>query len=190
MSSTLVIVEDHGLVRDALVRFLDAESDFSVVASSSTVADATAALRQHQPDLALIDIQLPDGDGLDLAAATCALSPGTKVVVLTTFDRPGYLRRALDAGARGFLLKDRPLDELVAALHKIVAGHRAIDPDLALDALDSGTSPRTQREMDVLQATERGLSIRQIARDLRLSDGTVRKLHVQLDRQDRCHEPQ
>ena len=121
------------------------------------IAAASTAINEHQPDLALIDIQLPDGDGLDLAATVTTISPATRIVVLTTFGRPGYLRRALDAGARGFLLKDRPLDELLAALNVIAGGGRVIDPDLALDALDSGVITIGGRDVTGVTPQRRGI---------------------------------
>jgi two-component system response regulator DesR len=146
---------------------------------------APAALATN-PDVALLDIEMPGGDGLAAAAALRAAVPSCRVVILTTFGRSGYLRRALESGSVGFLLKDAPAADLATALRRVVAGERVVDPDLALAALSEGDNPLTSRERDVLAASLEGASIADIAAHLALAEGTVRnhlstaiqKLHV------------
>jgi two-component system response regulator DesR len=136
----------------------------------------TGAARDTKPDVALLDIEMPGADGLTAAAALRQACPDIKVIILTTFGRPGYLRRAMESGASGFIVKDSPADKLVRTIRDVLAGQRVIDPDLAAAALAEGASPLTPREKDVLAAAARdeGATLAQIAADLYLSEGTVR----------------
>jgi two-component system response regulator DesR len=161
-------------VRGALAVLLGLEDDIEVVAEvGSGDGLVAAALREH-PDVALVDIEMPGMNGLEATAALKAALPGCVVLILTTFGRPGYLRRAMEAGASGFLVKDGPAPELAAAIRRSVAGERIIDPALAATALASGRNPLSTRERDVLAASADGASIEDVARRLFLSPGTVR----------------
>jgi two-component system, NarL family, response regulator DesR len=133
-----------------------------------------AAAQRTQPDVALLDIEMPGQDGITAAAELVRELPATRVLILTTFGRPGYLRRALEQGASGFLLKDAPARELAAAVRAVAAGLRAVDPALAAEAIAEGTSPLTPREAEVLTAAARHGTVAEIARALHLSEGTVR----------------
>jgi two-component system response regulator DesR len=133
-----------------------------------------AAAVEARPDVALLDIELPGRSGLDVAADLRARLPGCMVLMLTTFGRPGYLRRAMEAGARGFLLKDAPVEELAGAVRKILAGEQVVDPALAAAALSAGPNPLTDRERDVLRAADGGATVADIAARLFLSESTVR----------------
>jgi two-component system response regulator DesR len=132
------------------------------------------ATSQSKPDVALLDIEMPGMDGLTAAAQLHKIRPDTKIVILTTFGRPGYLRRAMESGVSGFIVKDSPADKLAATIRQVRDGQRVIDPDLAAAALAEGASPLTPRERDVLAASTHGKSIQHIARDVCLSEGTVR----------------
>ncbi|MFG2044043.1 response regulator transcription factor [Dactylosporangium sp. NPDC048998] len=166
--------EDQGMVRDALGRLLNLEPDLEVVAQASTGDEILPAALRTLPDVALLDIELPGLDGLNATAALRDALPACRVLILTTFGRPGYLRRAVEAGASGFLVKDGPVDQLAAAIRRVVAGERVIDPALAISALSAGPSPLSARERDVLIAAADGATISDIARRLHLSEGTVR----------------
>nr|WP_246851712.1 response regulator transcription factor [Patulibacter sp. SYSU D01012] len=170
----MLLAEDQALVRGALAALLDLENDLQVIAQVGRGDEILAAAREHRPDVALLDIELPGLDGIAATAALRAELPATRVVVLTTFGRPGYLRRAMEAGAGGFLVKDGPAEELAAAIRRVHAGGRVVDPDLAAAALSAGESPLTPRERDVLAAAEDGRPIGEIAAALHLSEGTVR----------------
>ncbi|HEY7598428.1 MAG TPA: response regulator transcription factor, partial [Candidatus Limnocylindrales bacterium] len=177
---------DQALVRGALAALLSLEGDIDVVAEVARGEDVAPAALATNPDVALLDIEMPGGDGLAAAAALRAAVPSCRVVILTTFGRSGYLRRALESGSVGFLLKDAPAADLATALRRVVAGERVVDPDLALAALSEGDNPLTSRERDVLAASLEGASIADIAAHLALAEGTVRnhlstaiqKLHV------------
>lgn len=166
--------EDQGMVRDALTRLLNFEPDFEVVAQAGTGDEIVPAALRTRPDVALLDIELPGLDGLSATAALRAALPACRVLILTTFGRPGYLRRAVEAGASGFLVKDGPVDQLAAAIRRVMAGDRVIDPTLAISALSAGPSPLSARERDVLVAAADGATVTDIARRLHLSEGTVR----------------
>jgi two-component system response regulator DesR len=170
----ILLAEDQGMVRDALARLLDLEPDFTVVAQVARGDEVVPRALESTPDIALLDVEMPGGNGLDAAAQLRAALPACFVLILTTFGRPGYLRRAMDAGASGFMVKDGPIDELAAAIRKVVAGENSIDAALAATALTSGTSPLSRGEHDVLAAAADGSTITEIAAQLHLSAGTVR----------------
>jgi two-component system response regulator DesR len=170
----VLIAEDQGMVRGALKVLLDLEPDIEVVAEAGRGDEVVELSRQHAPDVALLDIEMPGMDGLNAAAALNAELPSCVVLILTTFGRPGYLRCAMEAGASGFLVKDGPVEELAAAIRRAVRGERVIDPSLAAAALSAGPNPLTPRERDVLRAAEDGSTIATIATRLSLSEGTVR----------------
>ncbi|MGB8266033.1 MAG: response regulator transcription factor [Candidatus Velthaea sp.] len=169
----VVIAEDQALVRGALVALLALEPDITVVAQAPDGDAALAAIEQHAPDVVVTDIEMPGKTGLDLAAEIKARGLATRVIIVTTFARAGYLRRALEAGVSGYLLKDRPAAELADAVRAVQAGRRVIDPDLAVDAW-TGSDPLTERERAVLRLAADGRSSAAIAQQLHLSDGTVR----------------
>jgi len=133
-----------------------------------------AAARAHRPDVALLDIQMPGIDGLAAAAVLAQELPECRSLILTTFGRPGYLRRAMESGARGFVVKDAPAEQLSDAIRRVAAGERVVDPSLAADSLAHGTSPLTPRERDVLVAARSGTCVAEVAKTLFLSEGTVR----------------
>ena len=170
----VLIAEDQGMVRGALKVLLDLEPDLEVVAEAGRGDEVVELARRHAPDVAVADIEMPGMDGLTAAAALSQASPGTKIVILTTFGRPGYLRRAMEAGASGFVVKDSPADRLARTIRQVLSGQRVIDPELAAAALSEGASPLTPRERDVLAASQDGATIAEIAAALYLSEGTVR----------------
>ncbi|RLV48989.1 DNA-binding response regulator [Nocardioides mangrovicus] len=174
MTIRLLLADDQALVRGALAALLDLESDLEVVAQVGRGDEVVAAVREHTPDVALLDVEMPGLDGIAAAAAVREAVPTTKVLIVTTFGRPGYLRRALQAGAGGFVVKDTPAPQLADAVRRIAQGLRVVDPALATDSLVAGESPLTQRETDVLQAARDGSSVAVIAKKLFLSEGTVR----------------
>ena len=174
MTTRLLLADDQELVRDALRALLELRGDFEVVASvgrGDLVVDA--ALETH-PDVALLDIEMPGLDGLAVAAVLATQVPDTRVIILTTFGRSGYLRRAMEAGAVGFVVKDAPAEALADAIRRVMKGEHVIDPALAAATLAAGESPLTARERDVLIAARSGASVADIARKLYLSEGTVR----------------
>ncbi len=170
----VLIAEDQAMVRGALAALLTLEGDIEIVAQVARGDEVVAAAQSAHPDVALLDIEMPGMDGLDAAAALRDQEPGCRVLILTTFGRPGYLRRAMESGVVGFLLKDAPAAELAAAIRRIVAGERVVDPKLALAALSEGNNPLTEREREVLAAAASGASIAEIAAKLSLSEGTTR----------------
>lgn len=170
----VMIAEDQAMVRGALAALLTLEGDIEIVAQVARGDEVVAAAQAIHPDVALLDIEMPGMDGLDAAAALRDQEPRCRTLILTTFGRPGYLRRAIESGAVGFLLKDAPAAELAAAIRRIVAGERVVDPKLALAALSAGTNPLTERERDVLAVAASGASVAEIAKKLFLSEGTVR----------------
>ena len=170
----VLIAEDQGMVRGALKVLLDLEADIEVVGEAGRGDEVVALAHRCDPDVALLDIEMPGMDGLDAAAALHAAVPSCVILILTTFGRPGYLRRAMEAGASGFLVKDGPVEELAAAIRRAVGGERVIDPSLAAAALSAGPNPLTAREQDVLRAAVDGSTIAAISDRLALSEGTVR----------------
>ncbi len=170
----VLLAEDQAMVRGALAALLRLESDFEVVAEVSEGNQVLPAALRSRPDVALLDIEMPNGSGLSAAQALHTGLPGCRIVILTTFGRSGYLRRAMESGASGFLLKDAPANDLAKAIRRVLRGERVVDADLALSALSEGENPLTQRECDVLRASLAGASIADIASQLYLSEGTVR----------------
>lgn len=169
----LVLAEDQAMVRGALAALLRLETDLDVVAEAGDGEAAWRAVQSHAPDILVTDIEMPGLTGLDLAQRIRDAALATRVVILTTFGRSGYLRRALDAGVRGYLLKDTPSEQLAGALRQVQAGGRAIDPQLAVAAWDDA-GPLTERERSVLRLAGEGVKSADIAERLRLSQGTVR----------------
>ena len=170
----VLIADDQALVRGALATLLGLEHDIDVVAQAGTGRAVTALVREHAVDVALLDIDMPDMDGLAAAAALTAAGTGCRSLIVTTFGRPGYLSRALEAGASGFLVKDTPPEELAEAIRKVAAGLRVIDPTLAQESVIVGPNPLTDREKDVLRLAARGADAHDIADSLHLGAGTVR----------------
>jgi len=170
----LLLADDQELIRTALGVMLELEDDFEVVASVGRGDDAVAAAREHQPDVALLDIEMPGIDGLAVAGVLAQEVPRCRSLILTTFGRPGYLRRAMESGACGFVVKDAPPERLADAIRRVAAGERVVDPTLAATTLAAGASPLTARERDVLVAARPGASVAEIAGKLFLSEGTVR----------------
>jgi two-component system, NarL family, response regulator DesR len=170
----ILLAEDQAMVRGALAALLRLEKDLEVVAEVSDGAQVLPAALKFQPDVALLDIEMPGGDGLSAAKAVHKSLPSCRIVILTTFGRSGYLRQAMESGAVGFLVKDAPANQLAMAIRRVMAGERVVDPELALSALSDGDNPLTRRERDVLKASLDGASIADIATQLYLSDGTVR----------------
>ncbi|WP_027947075.1 response regulator transcription factor [Amycolatopsis taiwanensis] len=170
----VLLAEDQGMVRGALAALLNLEADIEVVAQVADGDAAVAAAIREEPDIALLDIEMAGVDGITATRRLRAARPGCRVLILTTFGRPGYLRRAMDAGADGFLVKDGPVEQLAAAIRRVLAGERVIDPALAVVALSTGPNPLSARERDVLSAASNGLTAPDIARTLHLSEGTVR----------------
>ncbi|WP_208322070.1 response regulator transcription factor [Paramicrobacterium fandaimingii] len=171
---SIVIAEDQTMMRSALTTLLELEGDLRVVAGVGRGDDVADAVRQHTPDIALLDIEMPGKSGLDAISDVRRESPTTAVIVVTTFGRAGYLRRAMDAGARGFLVKDNPVDELAASIRRVVAGETVVDQLLAAQALSAGENSLSQREAEVLAASDGGIPISEIAEKLHLSSATVR----------------
>jgi two-component system response regulator DesR len=170
----LLLADDQALVRGALSALLDLEPDLQVVAEVGTGDAVLAAVAEHRPDVALLDVEMPGMDGLAAAELVRAAHPEVRVLIVTTFGRPGFLRRALQAGVSGFVVKDTPAAELADAVRRVHAGLRVVDPALATDSLISGESPLTARETEVLRAARDGSSVAAIAASLFLSEGTVR----------------
>jgi two-component system, NarL family, response regulator DesR len=174
MTIRLLLADDQELIRSALAVMLDLEDDFEVVASVGRGDEVVAAAREHRPDVALLDIEMPGIDGLAAAAVLAQEVPSCRSLILTTFGRPGYLRRAMESGAFGFVVKDAPPERLADAIRRVAAGERVVDPSLAAATLAGGGSPLTARERDVLVAARPGATVATIAAKLFLSEGTVR----------------
>ncbi|MFF2486974.1 response regulator [Microbacterium sp. NPDC058062] len=170
----LLLADDQALVRGALSALLGLEPDIAVVAEVGRGDEVVATALASLPDVAMLDIEMPGLDGIAAAAALRAALPTCRVLIVTTFGRPGYLKRAMQAGAAGFVVKDTPAAQLADAVRRVAQGLRVVDPALAADSLAQGDSPLTERETDVLSAAQTGGSIADIARMLHLSEGTVR----------------
>jgi two-component system response regulator DesR len=170
----LLLADDQTLVRTALATMLGLEEDFVVVAQVGRGDEVVAAALRSDPDVALLDIEMPGMDGLAAAAALAHELPNCKLIMLTAFGRPGYLRRAMEAGASGFVVKDAPAEQLADAVRRVARGERVVDPALAAATLAGGPSPLTGRERDVLVASRDGATVADIAGKLFLSEGTVR----------------
>jgi two-component system, NarL family, response regulator DesR len=170
----VLIAEDQGMVRGALKALLAMEGDIEIVAETDRADQILALALQTSPDVALLDIEMPGGDGITAAGQLRKELPACRTLILTTFGRPGFLRRAMENGAAGFMLKDAPAHELAVAIRRTMAGERVVDPGLAAAALSSGISPLSDREREVLVAGQNGASIAEIAKTLFLSEGTVR----------------
>jgi two-component system, NarL family, response regulator DesR len=174
MTVRVLLAEDQAMVRGALSALLSLEDDIEIVAEASRGDEVLPAALDTLPDVALLDIEMPGGDGLEAAAVLHERLPSCLVIILTTFGRSGYLKRAMESGAVGFLLKDAPASELADAIHEVMEGKRVVDPALAAAALSEGDNPLTEREREVLAASEGGATIEDIAARLYLSEGTVR----------------
>ncbi|GAB3249078.1 response regulator transcription factor [Alteromonas gracilis] len=170
----LMVADDQALVRGALVALLDLEPDLDVVAQVGRGDEVVEAAREHAPDVCLLDIEMPGIDGIAACAAVRRELPGTRVLMVTTFGRPGFLRRALEAGASGFVVKDTPAPELADAVRRVAAGLRVVDPDLAAESLTGGPNPLTERESQVLRVALTGATVATIAAQVHLTQGTVR----------------
>ena len=174
MTVRVLLAEDQAMVRGALSALLALEGDIEVVAEAARGDEVLPAALAARPDVALLDIEMPGGDGLAAAAALRERLPSCRTIILTTFGRTGYLKRAMESGAMGFLLKDAPAAELAAAIRRVMNGERVVDPALAASALSERGSPLTDRERDVLAASADGATIADVAAKLYLSEGTVR----------------
>ena len=172
--SRVLIAEDQAMIRGALAALLAREHDIEVVARVERGDAVIKEALRTNPDVALLDIEMPGQDGIAAAAGLREKLPSCRVLILTIFGRPGYLRRAVDSGVTGFMLKDAPPEELAAAVRKAAAGEKVIDSKLAVAALEEGSSPLTPRERDVLALSVRGATVDEVARQLHLTRGTVR----------------
>ncbi|MEW1586606.1 response regulator transcription factor [Micromonospora vinacea] len=170
----LLLADDQALVRGALAALLSLEEDLTVVAEVGRGDEVVPEARRSSPDVALLDVEMPGLDGIAATAALRAALPTCRVLVVTTFGRPGYLRRAMEAGASGFVVKDTPARQLADAVRRVHAGLRVVDPTLAAETLAAGVSPLTERETEVLRTARGGGSAADLARALHLSEGTVR----------------
>ena len=174
MTIRLLLADDQALVRGALATLLELEPDMTVVAEVGRGDEVVAAARESNPDVALLDVEMPGMDGIEATRELRAVLPDVKVVIVTTFGRPGFLRRALVAGANGFVVKDTPARQLADAVRRVNSGLRVVDPTLAADSLAVGESPLTARETEVIRAARAGGSVSDIAAAVFLSEGTVR----------------
>ena len=170
----LLLADDQALVRGALAALLDLEADLQVVAEVGRGDEVLDAAREHRPDVALLDVEMPGLDGIAATEVLRAALPEVRVLVVTTFGRPGYLRRALQCGAAGFVVKDTPARQLADAVRRVHSGLRVVDPALAADSLVTGESPLTVRESEVLRSARDGATVAAMASELYLSEGTVR----------------
>ena len=171
---TVLLADDQHLVRGALAALLALEPDITIVGEVARGDEVVDRVIELQPDVALLDVEMPGIDGLAAAAAITKMAPSTRILILTTFGRPGYLRRAMESGACGFIVKDAPADQLADAVRRVHRGERVVDPVLAAETLAAGPSPLTGRERDVLIASRDSPTVATIAARLFLSEGTVR----------------
>lgn len=176
---TVLLADDQAMIRQAFAALLDLEPDLTVVGQTGEVAETVRRVAETSPEVVLLDVQMPAGDGagadgIDACAAITAAHPTTRVIILTTFGRPGYLRRAMEAGAVGYMVKDAPAEQLIDGIRRVHQGLRVVDPTLAAASLSIGPSPLTDRETEVLAAAASGASTSVIAGQVFLSEGTVR----------------
>lgn len=170
----LVIVDDQAMLRGALAVLLELEPDMTVVGVAGDGAEGLRIVADTSPDVCLMDVQMPDLDGIEATRAVRAAHPSTRVLIVTTFARPGYLRSTLDAGASGFIVKDAPAEQLADAVRRVHAGLRVVDPELAEASLFEGVNPLSDRERQILRLAADGRSASAIAAEVYLSAGTVR----------------
>lgn len=170
----VLLAEDQNMVRGALAALLNIEPDIQVTGTASNGSEAFRSMSKVRPDVLVTDIEMPEMTGLELTARTRELYPEVRIVIVTTFARPGYLRRALEAGASGYLLKDRPSAELADAVRRVHRGLRVVDPELAAEVWNAEPDPLTDREREILRRAGEGEATAELARSLRLSEGTVR----------------
>jgi two-component system response regulator DesR len=170
----ILLADDQHLVRGALAALLSLESDLEVVGEVGRGDEVLQSVRELRPDVVLLDVEMPGLDGLAAASVLTTEAPETRVLIVTTFGRPGFLRRAMESGALGFVVKDAPAEQLADAVRRVARGERVVDPALAAQTLAEGTSPLTGRERDVLTAARDGATVGDIAAKLVLSEGTVR----------------
>lgn len=170
----VMLADDQAMVRGALAALLTLEGDIDVVAQVGRGDQVLDAVAEHRPDVVLMDVDMPGLDGLAATAQVLARFPTTRVLVVTTFGRPGFLRRAMQSGAHGFVVKDAPASELAESVRRVHAGLRVVDPQLAADSLVFGESPLTTRETEVLQAAADGATVADVAKRVHLSEGTTR----------------
>lgn len=174
MTIRLLIADDQAMVRGALAALLDLENDLEVVGQVGRGDEVVDACREHRPEVVLMDVEMPGMDGIAASAALRRAMPEVRVLVVTTFGRPGFLRRAMQAGVQGFVVKDTPATQLADAVRRVNEGLRVVDPQLAADSLAFGESPLTAREAEVLKAASDGGTVADIAQSVHLSEGTVR----------------
>lgn len=170
----VVIAEDQKLLRGALISLLSLEDDIEVVAEAENGFSALEEIRRHKPDICLLDIELPGLSGLEVAKTLKQERFSTKIIILTTFGRPGFIRKAMDLKVEGYLLKDEPIDVVVESIRKVAAGERAVSTDLAAALFMMENNPLTEREAEVLKLSRAGLTTKEIAKTLHLTEGTVR----------------
>nr|WP_309130165.1 response regulator transcription factor [Brevibacterium sp.] len=170
----VLLADDQALIRGGLAALLDLEPDISVVCQLDSGAGVAEAVTEHAVDVAVLDIEMPEVDGLTAAETLRETRPECAVLIVTTFGRAGYLRRALEAGVRGFVVKDTPAEELAEAVRRVHSGSPAFDPELLTESLSAGQNPLTERERQILRSALDGSPVRQIAKSLFLSPGTVR----------------
>ena len=171
---SVVIADDETLLRDALEAILSLQEDLDVVAVAASGPEAIAQITKYRPSIAVLDLQMPGADGIDVVGAVAVASPETACLIVTSHARPGYLKKALAAGARGFVPKTTSAGQLASIIRRIHAGQRYVDPELSAEAIAAGDSPLTPREADVLELAETGAPVEEIARRAGLSAGTVR----------------
>jgi two-component system response regulator DesR len=172
--TTLLIADDQTMVREALAALLGMETDLEVVAQCARGDEVLPAVRDTRPDVALLDVDMPGPDGLEVAAALNEEFPHVKVIIVTTYGRPGWVKRAMDAEVDGFMVKDAPVEHLAEGIRRVMSGLRVIDSELVVESTIHGASPLTERETDVLRAAADGASVDEVASALWLSAGTVR----------------
>lgn len=170
----LLLADDQALIRGALAALLGLEPDLEVVAQVERGDEVVDAVRDNEIDVALLDLEMPGLNGIEVVAQLAEVAPSIRTLIVTTFGRPGYLRRAIDAGAAGFVVKDTPASELADAVRRVHAGLRVVDPELATESLIAGMNPLSDREREVLIQALSGAPVAEIARQLSLSAGTVR----------------